>query len=223
MTRILAVVEGQTEEAFIGSIVAPAFWNRNICVSAIVLGRPGHKGGRVNYARMSHDVLMLLKQQHDAYCTTMVDLYRLGPGFPGTPPPNHLSNLEKVRHIEAAFKKDICDRIPQLRPDLRFIPYLQLHEYEGLLFSDPQRFASGINRSSLASHFQKIRDQFETPEDINDDPETAPSKRILTLYPPYRKVIEGAQAASSIGLPALRAACPHFREWLELLEAVEEL
>jgi hypothetical protein len=223
VARVLVVVEGQTEEAFVGNVLAPALWERNVYATAIVLGRPGHKGGRTNYERVSRDVLTFLKQDGRAYCTTMVDLYGLGAGFPGAPPPTHLSNIEKVRHIEAAFKQDICDRIPDFRPDRRFIPYLQLHEYEGLLFSDPTAFATGINQYHLARHFQQIRDDFDTPEEINNDPNNAPSKRVLAIYPGYRKVIEGTQAAKSVGIASMRTACHHFREWLEVLEGVEEL
>ena len=64
---------------------------------------------------------------------------------------------------------------------------------------------------------------FDTPEEINNDPNNAPSKRVLAIYPGYRKVIEGTQAAKSVGIASMRTACHHFREWLEVLEGVEEL
>ncbi len=223
MIRVNVVVEGQTEAAFVGNVLAREFWNKDINLTPVLVGRPGHKGGTVSYDRVSHDVVMLLKQERKPYCTTMVDLYGLGPGFPGSPPPGQLSNQERVRQIEAAFKRDICERVPELRPDLRFIPYLQLHEYEGLLFSDPTAFAMGINQGHLAREFQRIRDGFATPEDINDSPATAPSKRVIAVYPGYRKVIEGTQAAAKVGVAAMRTQCPHFREWLEALERVKEL
>lgn len=148
----------------------------------------------------------------------MVDLYGLGRGFPGHPPPEHLSNIEKVRHVEKAVKEDICQEMPDLRADRRFIPYLQLHEYEAILFSDPAAFAIGINYPNLQRQFQGIRDEVESPEDINDHPETAPSKRILAACPNYRKVIEGTQAAAAVGIPNIRQQCHHFREWIESLE-----
>ena len=223
MTRVLVVVEGQTEESFVGNVLAPTLWAREIYATAILLGPLGHKGGRTNYARVSRDVMTFLKQDRSAYCTTMIDLYGIGQGFPGTPPPPLLSNLEMVRHIEAAFKQDICERIPDFRPDIRFIPYFQLHEYEGLLFSDPRAFARGINQAHLAHHFQQIRDEFDTPEDINNDPMSAPSKRVLAACSSYRKVIEGTLAAQSVGIPAIRAECQHFREWLEVLERLQAL
>jgi hypothetical protein len=220
VTRLYVVVEGQTEESFMSDVLAPVLWSSNVHPTPILLGPRGHKGGRTNYARVRRDVILLLKQDREAYCSTMIDLYGLGPGFPGCPPPESLSKLAKVRHVESSFKKDICDEIPELRPDVRFIPYLQLHEYEGLLFSDPEAFANGINQRTLGGPFQKIRDQFASPEDINDDPNTAPSKRILGLYPGYRKVIEGTLAAKSVGITAIRKECSHFRNWLESLEAL---
>jgi hypothetical protein len=158
-----------------------------------------------------------------AYCLTIVDFCGLGHGFPGGPPPTGLSSLEKVLHIERAVRDDICLAVPDhLRPDVRFIPYIQLHEYEGLLFSDPDAFAKAIHQPSLAHRFREIRGQFESPEDINDHPETAPSKRILAIYPSYRKVIDGTQAAGAIGTAAMRKECPHFRGWLQTLEALQQ-
>lgn len=107
-----------------------------------------------------------------------------------------------------------------MRADLRFIPYLQLHEYEAILFSDPTAFATGINRPNLQRQFQRIRDEFESPEDIDNDPETAPSKRVLAVCPDYRKVIEGTLAAAAVGIPIMREECRHFRAWIESLEAL---
>jgi hypothetical protein len=220
--RLYVVVEGQTEESFVRNVLAEVLWGSNVHPTPILLGTPGHKGGRTSYARVKRDVLVLLKQDRGAYCSTMVDLYGLGPGFPGHPPPDHLSNIEKVRHVEHAIKDNICEEVPALRADLRFIPYLQLHEYEAILFSDPAAFATGINHPNLQRQFQLIRDEFQSPEDINNDPETAPSKRVLTVCPNYRKVIEGTQAAVAVGMLVMGEECQHFREWIESLEALTD-
>jgi hypothetical protein len=187
MTRVHLVVEGATEESFVNNVLGPALWRNQVYLNPIVLGVPGHKGGNVNYVRVQRDILLKLKQDHSAYCSTMLDFYGLGKGFPGTPLPSNLSNLDKVTRIEHAIKQDIIAQAPDLRPDVRFLPYLQLHEYEGLLFSGPAAFAEGINQSSLASQFQSIRGGFPTPEDIDDSPNTAPSKRVLHLTPSYRR------------------------------------
>ena len=220
MIRLYVVVEGQTEESFVKNVLAEVLWRSGIYPTARILGIPGHKGGRTSYVRVKRDVVLQLKQDKSAFCSTMVDLYGLGRGFPGYPPPSHLSNIEKVRHVEQAMKEDICARVPGLRAEERFIPYLQLHEFETLLFSDPVAFARGINSQNLERSFQRIADEFESPEDINNHPETAPSKRIRAVYPNYRKVIEGTQAAAAVGISAMREKCQHFREWIESLEAL---
>ena len=93
-----------------------------------------------------------------------------------------------------------------------------MHEFEGLLFSDTGKFAAGIGRPELSKDFQAIRAQFSTPEEINDSPVTAPSKRIVKLIPEYNKPIMGSLAALEIGLDAIRQECPFFRAWLERLE-----
>lgn len=215
MTRVYIVVEGQTEESFVNGVLAPALAPCRVYLHPILLGG---KGGSTNYARVQKDVLQQLKQDPSYYCSTMLDLYGLGKDFPGTPLPPNLSNLNKATHIEQALKQDIIAQAPGLRADVRFIPYLQLHEFEGLLFSDPAAFAQGINQLNLAGQFQSIRESFPTPEDIDDSPNTAPSKRVLQLCPSYRKVLNGTQAAAAVGIDTMRRECPHFRDWLDRLE-----
>lgn len=223
MRRVYVVVEGQTEESFVGNVLAPTLWPHQISLTPILLGVPGHKGGRTNYPRVRRDVLTMLKQDAGSYCTTMLDLYGLGDGFPGMPAPQKFCTQDKIRHIESAFRQDICNRIPNVRPDVRFIPYLQLHEYEALLFSDPPAFARGINQAHLEKKLQQVRDEFDSPEDINDSPSTAPSKRVFAIYPQYRKVIEGTQAAKSIGIATILEQCRHFREWVEALQSLGDI
>jgi hypothetical protein len=103
-------------------------------------------------------------------------------------------------------------------PD-RFIPFVMMHEFEGLLFSDCESFSRGIGRPELAAEFQSIRDQFSSPEEIDDSPITAPSKRVEKLVEGYEKPLLGALAILEIGLDVIRAECPHFHEWLSRVEA----
>ncbi len=221
MARVYVVVEGATEESFVNQVLGPALWPRRVYLTPLIIGSPGHKGGNINYGRVKRDILLQLKQDKTAYCSTMFDLYGLGAGFPGTPLPPNLQNIDKVTRIEQAVKADIVAQIPDLRPDLRFLPYLQLHEYEGLLFSDPAAFAAGIGQQHLRHQFEQVRNNFATPEDINDDPNTAPSKRVITAYPAYRNVLDGTLAARTVGVAKMRQECPHFRGWIESLEALE--
>ena len=222
MTRVHVVVEGQTEESFIKDVLAPILWPRQVYLFPTLLGVPGHKGGSPNYARLKKDVVLQLKQDRTAYCSTMLDFYGLGSDFPGTPVPANLASVDKVTRIEQAVKQQLINELPDLRPDTRFIPYLQLHEYEGLLFSDPAAFVAGIKQDHLRAQFEAIRNAFSTPEDINDNPNTAPSKRVAGAYPGYRKVLDGTLAARTVGINRMRQECPHFRSWLEQLEALAD-
>ncbi|MBM3773995.1 MAG: DUF4276 family protein [Acidobacteria bacterium] len=90
------------------------------------------------------------------------------------------------------------------------LQYFQLHEYEGLLFSDPAAFANAIKKPNLSERFQTVRNGFETPEDINDDPTTAPSKRVTEVYPSYRKPIDGTLAARAVGIEDDATRVPAF-------------
>ena len=98
---------------------------------------------------------------------------------------------------------------------------VQMYEFEGLLFSDTQALAIGLNKGNLASQFNTIRSQFDTPEDINNSKETAPSKRILKHFPEYDKPVHGSLAAIEIGLEIIRNECPLFDGWLKEIEKLQ--
>jgi hypothetical protein len=93
-----------------------------------------------------------------------------------------------------------------------------MHEFEGLLFSNCSTFAKAIGQENLKTALQKIRNQFETPEEIDESPQSAPSKRISALMPNYEKPLHGTLAALEIGLGEMRKQCPHLRCWLTKLE-----
>jgi len=120
----------------------------------------------------------------------------------------------KARCVRDALAEDLKHRVDQRR----FVPFVIMHEFEGLLFSDCSAFSRAIFRPELETKLQSIRDQFATPEEINDSLETAPSKRVLRLVPGYQKPLLGVLAALEIGLARIRAECPHFNSWLTRLE-----
>ncbi len=122
--------------------------------------------------------------------------------------------------VERAILKDISDTLGDRFDQRRFLPFVIMHEFEGLLFSDCEKFAKGIYRPELAAGFQEIRDMFSSPEEINDSPLTAPSKRVKTLVPGYKKTLLGPLAVLEIGLDAICRECPHFSEWLSRLKTL---
>ena len=140
----------------------------------------------------------------------MIDFYGLPADFPAPSAGANLSCFEKVKRYEEAFGAKINHT--------RFSPFLMLHEFEALLFTEPDKIAQRFPDNDQTKPLQKIRDQYASPEEIDDSPDTAPSKRIKKLLPGYRKRQHGVIAAQDIGLEAMRGACPHFNEWLTKLE-----
>lgn len=153
----------------------------------------------------------------------MVDYYQLprtGHGaWPDRAEASVLPYPEDTRSVERALLEDIDREMGQNFGPSRFIPFVMIHEFEALLFSNCMVFAAAIYREDLTSRFQNIRDAFPNPEQIDDSPETAPSKRIENLIPEYQKPLMGVFAAEAIGLETMRAECPHFDDWVERLEA----
>jgi hypothetical protein len=152
----------------------------------------------------------------------MVDYYGLPQtgdrAWPGRAEAGTLPVAEKPTCVENALFADIANELGGEFEARRFLPFVVMHEFEGLLFSDCAAFAEAIARSQLAQQLRDIRQQFATPEEINDSPVTAPSKRVEELVSGYEKPLLGTLAAIRIGLATIRRECPHFRDWLERLE-----
>ena len=221
--RLHFVVEGQTEETFVNRVLKPHLGDRYVWVDArcVLTSRRGgvkHRGGFRNYAQPQRDILSWLRedQNDDARFTTAFDLYRLPSDFPGYGDAQAaMDPYEKVRILEAALRDDIGD--------WRFIPYLQLHEFEALLLSEPaQLSAQFMERQAGIRTLVAMADQAGNPELINDGPDTAPSKRIIAEVPEYSgmKASAGPIVAERIGLANLRSGCQHFGEWINRLEAL---
>ena len=219
MVRIHVLVEGQTEETFANNVLLPHLMQRQVYLYPRQVGKPGHRGGIGEYQRARQDILNTLKQDVDAFCTTMFDYY----GMPGTWPEREVAKqkpfVEKPVTIEQAILTDVVSALGQSFDSCRFIPYVQMHEFEALLFSDSRLLAEGLELPD-DSEVQHIRSQFQSPEEINDSKETAPSKRILQLNSGYSKVTDGVLISQKIGLATMRSQCAHFHEWIQRLEAL---
>lgn len=226
MSRLLIHVEGETEETFVNGILAPHLYRNGFTkVSARIVGNArlrDRRGGIRAWSAVRKDILNHLKEDRTCVTTTMVDYYglpRLGnKAWPGREAAALHPFHRKADTVESALLEDIRRELGDTIDYLRFIPFVMMHEFEGLLFSDCKGFSRGIGRPDLADEFQAIRDQFTSPEEINDSPNTAPSKRVENLVNGYQKPLLGALAVLEIGLDAIRSQCPHFREWLTRLE-----
>ncbi|MCR9238578.1 MAG: DUF4276 family protein [Alphaproteobacteria bacterium] len=228
MTRLLVHVEGQTEEEFVNEVLAPHLYNFGFTwVAARLVGGPRarkRRGGICGWPIVRTEVAKHLSDDTNAFATTIVDYYALPKsgvnGWPGRDTCEHLAVPQQAQHIVDALAADFSARHGEHLAG-RFIPFIAMHEFEGLLFSHPDRMAQGMGLSALSGSFQNIRGSFATPEHINDSPITAPSKRILDLVPGYQKVLHGNLAAIEVSLPTMRSECEVFASWLSRLEALQ--
>ncbi len=225
MARLLVLVEGQTEEGFVKEVLRDYLLAKGFHpVSARIVGNARlrqRRGGIRPWQSVRRDIVTHLKQDPDCLVTTMVDFYALPRGENGGWPGRDTargSAQEKAAHVEAAVFADVALQMGGTYHAHRFVPFIVMHEFEALLFSDCEAFSAGIYQPQLAGDFQTIRNEFKTPEDINDSPLTAPSKRIEKLVPGYEKPFLGILGILSIGLDQIRSECPRFDSWLRALE-----
>ncbi len=203
MIRLAVSVEGQTEEEFVKTVLAERLREKG------VEPYPSPLNGNVTIERLTADMARLFWNFNAV--TSLVDFY----GFRD-------KGKRTVDELEEHLNREIQSKVRRKWDGRKIIPYVQKHEFEGLLFSDVTAFGSvlGTPERKIAQ-IESIRSQFATPEDINDNSRTAPSKRIAGVIPKYRKVVDGRLLAEDIGLAAIRAACPRFDAWVTRLESLK--
>ena len=213
MKRLYIVVEGQTEAEFTESVLRPYFNSKGIYFvePVIIHTSKGHKGGFVNFQHLANDVSKLLKQQINIIVSTFVDFFRIPTNIPQYHKCMEMGNVEdKITCLETHIAASINDR--------RFLPYIQKHEFEALLFSSNIGFETYFN-TAIFEKTQNIIDTYPNPEDINNNPQTAPSKRLeMITLKQYDKINDGNTIALEIGIERIIEKCPRFRNWIEQLE-----
>ena len=232
MTRLYIFAEGQTEQTYGDTVLKKHLAAFGVYVQGPILiahaRKKGvtHRGGGRRYVPMKNDICRFLQQEKgpDVYFTTMIDLYALPGDFPGTSEAEELRHLpyDRVSKLEDRFAADIDD--PWGRPT-RFIPHIQLHEFEAILFCRPICFASFFEScQKQVERLDAISKDYKSPELIDDGKSTAPSKRIMELFPDYggAKSVAGPRIAEEIGLEAVRSLCPHFDAWVTKLESLRD-
>jgi hypothetical protein len=216
MRAIYFVVEGQTEQEFVHTSIRPYLFEKGITdVRGILIETsPGHKGGFVNYAHLKKLLIRLLKEETDILVSTFVDFYRIPNDIP-----NYYHSMSKalVDDKITCLNQSIWSDINSVTDASRLEVYFQKHEFEALLFAENTGFESYYDEN-IYNQTAKIINQFPNPEEINDNPLTAPSKRILQIMPSYDKVIDGNIIALEVGFDNILQRCPRFRVWLDTLE-----
>ena len=210
MNTLGVIVEGKTEEVFVRNVLAEYLQSYQLEVAPTIIGSAnsrGDGGGNVNIDGLAHD--MVISSWHNDFVTSLVDFY----GF-------SRKDDMKVYQLESRILHSIRERVPDHPNYNKFIPYVQMHEFEGLLFSNTSAFAEIDASEDIILQLEQIRNNFPTPEDINDNSATAPSKRLEKLLLKYHKPRHGNIVAEAIGIDIMREQCPRFHKWLEQLEAL---
>jgi hypothetical protein len=226
--RFLNVIaEGGTEEVFVRDVMAEHFAQLQIYVSVrrITTGWDSYrnkpaKGGLRQYSKLRNDILRWISsdnQKPDTWYTSFIDLYAFPKGS-GSPYTDQIQNItdpfQKVAVLEEAISADINDS--------RFIPYVQLHEFEAFLLAEPERLKTMFPDAVKKIDKLKVDIAHKNPEEINESPQQAPSKRIIRYLPEYanQKAQVGPLVAQDIGLTVLRNKCRHFNDWMSTLENI---
>lgn len=217
MKKLLIIAEGQTEEKFIKSLIIPYFHAKeiyNIDVTILpnktLASGERFKGGAVTFKNVTTYAKKLL---HSGYVTTLFDYYGIDKNFNGY---EESKRFPSIKQKKEALEKELALEIN----NEKFIPYIQMYEFEGLLFSNPDSFIYIDENISKISDIKNEITIYPTPEHINDSPHTAPSKRLARYYEGYSKTIDGIMVAEDMGIEKIIEECPLFKEWLEKLESI---
>lgn len=218
MVRVIVICEGSTEQEFCSSVLAPHLFNLGIYLIP-TLPRLS-RGGDISWNRLRDDLHHHLTNDRKGFVTTLIDYY-------GRRAPQKWPNAH-----DAISMNDVYDRVEILQKGIaskfsvaqqrRLIPYIQLHEFEALLFSDPNVIATSLDgdTSSLQRQLEAIVSSCGSPELINDRRDTSPSWRLKRLSGGYEKGIYAAMIAEEIGLTQIRRKCPGFDAWVRRLEGL---
>ena len=216
MNRIIIICEGQTEQEFCNTLLQPHFSANGITLQAPLIKKT--MGGIANWNVLKREIETYLRREKDVLVTTLIDYYGIkdSHGFPLWAEKQAIADKnQRLDELETAMLADVDEN---LRP--HFVPYLQLHEFEGLLFSDKQAFYTTFNEGELAreDELEQTFADFNNPEMINDGVETSPSHRLERIISGYDKVVYGCCLAEAIGLDKMRQKSPRFDNWLKRLE-----
>jgi hypothetical protein len=221
MLDVVVLCEGQTEREFCRDVVGPDLALVGVALSGTLVGKPHRKQGGIRpWQTYRAELLRLASERADRHVAVLVDYYGMPPAWPGRAAAAGLPKDQRGAHVESALRDALSAELPG-----RFHPCVQLHEFESLLFVDPQLAAlsiavagSGIGHERAARLMADVKSQCGgSVEQINDDPQSAPSKRIAQIIAGYDKVAWGVTAAKDVTLPVLRSGCPWLDRWVQRL------
>ena len=212
MKRVIFIVEGDTEISFIQKCIMPylyqkGFTNPMNAQKIITNRKKNKKGGNVAFEYLKNDIERVAATRN-VLITTFLDFFRLPTDFPG-----YTTDSLKIEQIEEAVRENISSIVDRAN----FLPYIQRHEIEALMYTNMDGFNYVVDKEESLNKLKEIINQYANPEDINNGSETAPSKRLMKIFP-YQKTTDGEIILEALPIDDIRSKCPRFNEWLENLE-----
>lgn len=229
MKNVLIMCEGDTEVNFVKNILNIYFHGKIIFYPVKFITsfnrRKGQtkKGGIPNYESVKNQIENFINENHYNYITTMIDYYGIaGQGFPN----NQYNDIyDKIDKLEEKFNEDIELIIKRNNKNIKFFAYFQLYEFETLLFSDLDKLPL-VEPEWSENELKNLKNSvksFNNIELINNNPKTAPSKRLGEAFKVrYNKIIHSTSIIEKIGVDNIRDKCRHFNEWLDKIENILE-
>lgn len=207
MPDVYAVVEGRGELGFLRECVAPHLGARGVHLHPVLVGKPGHKGGARPWPAVRKEIANFLrmgKKERPVHVTMMFDYFRMPTDWPGRASAPAKAPGARAAHIEQHLAADMQRHLGGDFDPALFLPYVQMHELEALILAEPQSLAAEFLGQDSAVQALANSIQGLAPEDVNDDPATAPSKRIIACLPEYA----GRKAQAVVNVLDLDRASP---------------
>ena len=214
MKRLIIICEGQTEIEFCKDVLFKHFFNKGIIIQTPLIKKSG--GGIVTWGALKKQIELHLREK-EVVVTTFIDYYGIPDNY------NYPSWDESKKIVDKNLRMDLLENAMKVIIDQnRFIPYIQLHEFEGLLFNNINIFDQNFNPSELNTRQElvNILNSYPNPELINDSPVNAPSKRLKRIISGYSKIVFASILAEEIGLNNIRKKSPRFHNWIDILENI---
>lgn len=129
MKRVVVLVEGQTEEALVDEVLAPAALARGVHLAPVIVitsATPaGARRGGGSWRHYDTRLRNLFKASHLHRVGLLIDYYQYPRGAPGC----------DVGGSGPARQSELMARLHKQYPDSRFRPLVVLHEIEALVLA----------------------------------------------------------------------------------------
>ncbi len=218
MKDVIIICEGRTEQEFCANVLSKFFKSKNINIRATLIKKSG--GGIVKWLVLKKQIKMHLFEKNLICVTTLIDYYGLRKkyGFPCWKDGEKEDDKNlRMKILEEGMLSDVVKINYEYKK--RYIPYIQLHEFEGLLFNNVEAF-SCIDKKINTDKLKSVINEYNNPEMINNNKETLPSERLKKIIKGYSKILHGNEIAKSIGLTKIRNKSPRFNKWIEKIEKI---